>query len=257
MTHKFIETHCHLDYLKEKPLEEILEDSKKAGIEYTITISVEPGNMDPVLEIAKSHENIYCTQGVHPHNAKDFTDTVLEKIKLNSSHPKVLAIGEIGLDYHYDNSPREAQLAALEKQLELACELELPVVIHTREAEEDTMSILKNFSGKLKKGGVIHSFTSSTRFAEFALSENFHIGFNGIITFKKAQNVRDVLEITPIENILLETDSPFLAPTPHRGRENYPCYIPFIAAKLLEVKNLDEQAFDIIYQNSKRLFAIA
>jgi TatD DNase family protein len=166
-----------------------------------------------------------------------------------------VAVGEIGLDYHYNNSPRDIQIAVFEKQLQIACDTNLPVVIHTREADEDTRDILKNFSKNLKSKGVIHSFTSSKELAEFVLAENFYIGFNGIITFKNAINVQDVVKITPIEQILFETDSPFLTPVPHRGKENAPYYLPHIVEKIAELKNI---SLDIlkpqVYQNSFRCF---
>jgi len=141
--------------------------------------------------------------------------------------PKMVAVGEIGLDYHYNNSPPEIQRSAFERQLQIACDQDLPVVIHTRDADEDTKAILKNFSSKLKRKGVVHSFTSTLELAEFVLSEGFYIGFNGIITFKKAENVQEVVKITPVERILFETDSPFLTPVPHTGKENAPFYLQF------------------------------
>lgn len=165
------------------------------------------------------------------------------------------AVGEIGLDYHYNNSPIDVQKKVFEKQLQLACDLDLPVVIHTREADEDTRDILKNFIPHLKRKGVLHSFTSGRALAEYALSEGFYLGFNGIITFKKAENVQEVVQITPLEQILLETDSPFLTPVPHRGKENAPYYLPFIAQKVAELKGETiEKILPIVYQNSLNCF---
>ena len=169
--------------------------------------------------------------------------------------PKMVAVGEIGLDYHYNNSPPEVQRSVFERQLQLACDLDLPVVIHTREADEDTRAILRNFSSKLKRKGVVHSFTSSIELAEFVLTEGFYIGFNGIITFKKAENVQEVVKITPPERILFETDSPFLTPVPHRGKENAPFYLPFVAAKIAELKCLDlEELKKLVLNNSLDCF---
>lgn len=235
----FIETHCHLDYLKAEPLEEIRRKISEAGIEKVITIGVDPLNLDKVLELSNSLSEVYFTQGIHPHDAKEATDVEFNKISGRASLPKMVAVGEIGLDYHYDNSPRDIQKSVFEKQLQLAVDHDLPVVIHTRDADEDTKAILKNFSGSLKRKGVIHSFTSSRELAEYCLSEGFYIGFNGIITFKKAENVQEVVKITPVEQILFETDSPFLTPVPHRGKENAPYYLPFVAAKVAELKNVD------------------
>lgn len=233
----FIETHCHLDYLKALPLEEIRKKIFEAGISKVITIGVDPQNLDRVKEISEQCEEVYFTQGIHPHDAKEATDIEFNKIVDRASLPKMVAVGEIGLDYHYNNSPQEVQRAVFEKQLQLAYDLNLPVVIHTRDADEDTKAILRNFSGQLK--GVIHSFTSSLELAEFVLNEGFHIGFNGIITFKKAENVQEVVKMTPVERILFETDSPFLTPVPHRGKENAPYYLPFVASKIAELKSVD------------------
>lgn len=250
-----IETHCHLDYLKAEPLEDILNKIKEAGITKVVTIGVDPLNLDKVMELSNAYEQIYFTQGIHPHDAKEATDIEYNKILTRSTMKKMVAVGEIGLDYHYNNSPADVQKEAFEKQLQIACESDLPVVIHTREADEDTKAILKNFSNTLKRKGVIHSFTASLELAEFVLSEGFHIGFNGIITFKKAENVQEVVKITPAERILFETDSPFLTPVPHRGKENAPFYLPFVAAKIAELKGQDlEELKKQVYQNSLNCF---
>jgi TatD DNase family protein len=250
-----IETHCHLDYLKKNPLDEVFEKSKQAGVEKIVTIAVEPDNYDDVLKLAEEHEQVYFTQGTHPHDAKVMTDEAYEVIRSRSSHPKMVAVGEIGLDYHYDNSPREIQKEVFRKQLKLACELNKPVVIHSREAEEDTMAIMGEYADSLHRKGVIHSFTSTQELADFALSKGFYIGFNGIITFKSAKEVRGVLEQVPLDRILLETDAPFLTPVPHRGKENAPFYLPHIAEKVAEVKNVPvDQVINQCNSNSKKLF---
>lgn len=250
-----IETHCHLDYLKAEPLEEILKKIKEAGISKIVTIGVDPQNLDKVMELSNTYEEIYFTQGIHPHDAKEATDIEFNKIISRAPMPKMVAVGEIGLDYHYNNSPPEIQRLVFEKQLQLACDLNLPVVIHTRDADEDTKAILKNFSGKLKCKGVIHSFTATLELAQFVLEEGFYIGFNGIITFKKAENVQEVVKMTPLERILFETDSPFLTPVPHRGKENAPFYLPFIAAKIAELKNVNlDQLKTQVLENSLKCF---
>jgi TatD DNase family protein len=251
----FIETHCHLDYLKAEPLEAILQKMKEAEIEKTITIGVDPQNLDLVMDLSNRIENLFFTQGIHPHDSKDATDVEFGKIKVRATMPKMVAVGEIGLDYHYNNSPVDVQRKVFEHQLQLACDLDLPVVIHTREAEPDTMSILKNFSPKLKRKGVIHSFTSSLELAEFVLAEGFYIGYNGIITFKKAENVQAAVKRTPIDRILFETDAPFLTPVPHRGKENAPYYLPFVAQKISELKEVDlETLKNQVYKNSLNCF---
>ena len=250
-----IETHCHLDYLKAEPLEEILRKISEAQIAKVITIGVDPDNLDRAMELSSTYNEVYFTQGIHPHDAKSFTQTEFEKISTRATLPKMVAVGEIGLDYHYNNSPQDIQKEVFEKQLQLACDYDLPVVIHTREADEDTKSILKNFSSHLKRKGVVHSFTSTKELAEFVLGEGFYLGFNGIITFKKAENVQEVVKITPIDKILFETDSPFLTPVPHRGKENAPYYLPFVANKIAELKNIDLEILkDQVLSNSFNCF---
>jgi TatD DNase family protein len=251
----FIETHCHLDYLKAEPLEEIRRKIQEAGITKVVTIGVDPQNLDKVEELSRLYPEIYYSQGIHPHDAKEATDLEFDKIKARSSEKKMVAVGEIGLDYHYNNSPPEIQRTVFEKQLQIACDKDLPVIIHTRDADEDTRAIMKNFAPFLKRKGVVHSFTSSLELAEFVLSEGFYLGFNGIITFKKAENVQAVVKITPVEQILFETDSPFLTPVPHRGKENAPYYLPFVAAKIAELKNVDLEKLKVqVLENSLKCF---
>lgn len=251
----FIETHCHLDMLKAAPLEETLLKIGEAQIEKMITIGVDPHNLDHVMEISNKYPQVYFTQGIHPHDAKEATQVDFDKISSRSLLSKMVAVGEIGLDYHYNNSPIDVQKQVFEKQLQLACDHDLPVVIHTREADEDTKDILRNFIPHLKRKGVLHSFTSGRDLAEYALSEGFYLGFNGIITFKKAENVQAVVQLTPVDQILFETDSPFLTPVPHRGKENAPFYLPFVAQKVAELKGETiEKLIPIVYQNSLNCF---
>ncbi|MCY4644397.1 MAG: TatD family hydrolase [Bacteriovoracales bacterium] len=252
----FIETHFHLDYLKALPPESIIARAKEAGVERFITISVEPDNFKTVRDLAGRFDDLYCTQGIHPHEASKMTPTALEEVESHGKNfKKCVAIGEIGLDYHYDHSPREKQREVFRKQLDIAARLGLPVVIHSRDADEDTLDILGDFSTSLKRKGVIHSFTSGKKLAEFALEEGFYLGFNGIITFKNAQNVRDIVELTPVSKMLVETDAPFLTPVPHRGKENAPCYIPLIAQKMALIKGMELSVLaPILYENSRSLF---
>jgi TatD DNase family protein len=253
-----IETHCHLDYLKQDSTEVLLEKSREQGIEKIITIAVSPENFDAVENLTKSHEMVFGTLGVHPHDAikcrAEHLDDLRTRIPLNS---KILAVGEIGLDYHYDNSPRHIQRDVFEKHLQLAIDLNLPVVIHSRDAEDDTIAILKNFESTLNKDrpGVIHSFTATQELADAALDLGFFLGFNGIITFKKAHDVRDVLANCPIDRILFETDAPFLTPAPNRGKENAPHFLPWIAEKCAEIKELEKDQLSAqVYENSLKLF---
>lgn len=250
-----IETHCHLDYLKSRPIADILAEAQQVGVERFITIGVSPDNQQAVLQLAHQHDCVWGTQGIHPHDARLFNDDVAAEILGNLSDEKIVAVGETGLDYYYEHTDRPTQQRVFEQQLEWAVSHDLPVVIHTRDADEDTQAILRNFSGRLKRGGVIHSFTSSLALAEFCLAEGFCLGFNGITTFNKAENVREVAAATPMDRILLETDAPFLTPIPYRGRENAPTYLPFIAQTLAKVKEVPvETLLDAAYANSERVF---
>ncbi len=247
-----IETHCHLDYLKEVELSELLSKSLAHNIEKIMTISVSPKNLQTVIDIANSHENIFCTQGIHPHDANEWTDEVENTIRKNIDNEKVKAVGEIGLDFYYNKSEKQKQIDAFKKQLQIAIDFDKPVVIHSRDADDEMMEVLKEYAPKMKKKGVIHSFTSTKELALCALDLGFYLGFNGIITFKNAEDVRETLRVCPIDRILLETDAPFLTPVPYRGRENAPYYLPFIAEEVAKVKELKlEIVLKTCYQNSK------
>jgi TatD DNase family protein len=250
-----IETHCHLDYLDADQLADTLAQCEAAGIERIITIAVSPDNLQAVCNLTRSAANIYGTQGIHPHEAATYCDEVEYRIRRHAGDDRILAIGEIGLDYYYDHADRRVQREAFERQLQLAVDLDMPVVIHTREADEDTRSILANFSPRLRRKGVLHSFTSGLALAEYCLGEGFTLGFNGIATFNSADNVRAVIAATPLQQILLETDSPYLTPAPYRGRPNAPYYLPLVAEKVAEIKQLEvEHMLAQVYRNSLAQF---
>ncbi|MBR9872016.1 MAG: TatD family hydrolase [Gammaproteobacteria bacterium] len=253
--HPIIETHCHLDYLKDRPLEDTLEQSRQVNIEKVITIAVSPDNLAAVRELSQIKDWVYGTQGIHPHEAETYNDQVEEEIRTHAQDEKIVAVGEIGLDYFYDKADRATQREVFRRQLQIACDSDRPVVIHSREADDDTIEILKEFETSLKRRGVIHSFTSGPGLAQYALDQGWNLGFNGITTFNKAENVRDIVRMTPISQILLETDAPFLTPVPYRGKENAPFYLPFVAEKIAEVKDLAlEDVIVQTYQNSLRTF---
>lgn len=250
-----IETHFHLDYLKEGSPEDILSAARAVGVERFMTISVEPGNMPTALGLAEQHDDLYATLGVHPHEAEQFSDDTAAYIRTHAIHDKVVAVGEIGLDYYYDHCDRDVQRQVFARQLELAIESRLPVVIHTREADEDTIAILREYAPRMPRKGVIHSFTSGMELAQVAVELGFCLGINGIVTFNKAENVREVVAATPLERLLLETDSPYLTPIPYRGMENTPRYLPFVAEKIAAVKELPiADVLTATYQNSLREF---
>lgn len=250
------ETHCHLDYIDDDKLASVIGTARQSGIHKFVTIGTEPDNLDKVIEIASKFDGIWCTQGIHPHDAKSVNQDILEKIKSQSTDEnRVVAIGEIGLDYHYEHSDRKVQQRVFESQLQIACDLNLPVVIHSREADEDTRAIISNFTRKMPEKGVIHSFTSGINLAEYCLSEDFMLGFNGIVTFNKADNVREVLNFTPLDQLVVETDTPYLTPAPYRGTENEPKYLPFIVERIASERNI---AIDELLQhlelNASNLF---
>ncbi|MDG2046294.1 MAG: TatD family hydrolase [Halioglobus sp.] len=250
-----IETHCHLDYLDQAHLDSILEKSRHVGIERIITIAVSAGNLQRVMKLATSCADIWGTQGIHPHEAESYSAEIDTTIRKNAMHAKILAVGEIGLDYYYDHADRAAQRSVFEQQLQTAAELDLPVVIHTREADDDMRDILKSHSACLARKGVIHSFTSSLALAEFCLAEGFVLGFNGITTFNSADNVRKVVAATPLDRLLLETDAPYLTPVPYRGKPNAPYYLPFVAETLAAIKEVDvEDLLQQAYRNSLEVF---
>lgn len=250
-----IETHCHLDYLDDDQFAAAVERAVASGIDKLITIAVSAGNLSKVIAMAESDPRVWGTQGIHPHEAADFTSDVSSTIADNLLHPRILAVGEIGLDYYYDHADRSRQRDAFRAQLAIAATHDYPVVIHSREADDDTQAILAEFLPDLSRRGVIHSFTSGQALAEFCLDAGFMLGFNGIVTFNSAQNVRDIVAITPLEQLVLETDSPYLTPVPYRGRPNEPCYLPFVAEKIAEIKSLPvESLLQRAYTNSQRLF---
>ncbi len=252
--HPIIETHCHLDYLEGDALADSISEAQAIGVERIVTIAVSPDNLSKVRELTEQ-KIVWGTQGIHPHDAEKFVDATETEIREHGHDEKIVAIGEIGLDYYYDHADRTVQKQVFERQLQIAVDLDLPIVVHTREADEDTRAILGNFSQHLKKKGVIHSFTSGLPLAEYCLSEGFMLGFNGIITFNRADNVREVLDATPLEQTVVETDAPYLTPVPYRGKPNAPKYLPFIVEKIAEVKAMSiEEVLKQTYSNAQRLF---
>ena len=249
----FIDTHCHLDILESTPEETIIE-AKQAGVQRMVTIAVDEPSLDFVSSTVQEFPAVYGSVGFHPHDASKLTKSLLQKIRqLAEEQHKLIAIGEIGLDYHYMNSPAEIQQQAFRKQLQLAVELNLPVILHSREAETDTLNILQEFP--VPSHGVAHSFTSSIEMARTLVEMGWYLGINGIVTFKNAEDLREVVRWLPLEHLLLETDSPFLAPIPFRGKPNKPAYIPAIATFIAELREISlEELAQQTTANAQRLF---
>jgi TatD DNase family protein len=253
--HPLFETHCHLDYLGEDILQETIAQARDVGVERLVTIAVSPDNLDTVAALARDNPEVWATQGVHPHEAEKYSHPAGETIRHRMQDDRIVAVGEIGLDYYYDYADRGVQRQVFEQQLQIAVDTEMPIVVHTRDADEDTRAILANFSSRLARKGVIHSFTSGLPLAEYCLREGFCLGFNGIATFNKADNVRAVVAATPLDQLLLETDAPYLTPVPYRGKPNAPCYLPFIAERIAQVKGYEvEYLLAQAWRNSMSLF---
>ena len=249
----FIDTHCHLDILESTPEESIIE-AKQAGVQRMITIAVDEPSLDFVSSTVQKFPSVYGSVGFHPHDASKLTTSLLQKIRqLAEEQHKLIAIGEIGLDYHYMNSPAEIQQQAFRKQLQLSVELNLPVILHSREAETDTLKILQEFP--VPSLGVAHSFTSSIEMAKILVDMGWYLGINGIVTFKNAHDLRELVRWLPLEHLLLETDSPFLAPIPFRGKPNKPAHIPTIANFIAKLKKITlEELAQQTTANAERLF---
>lgn len=241
----FVDTHCHLQLIQEKlgagsSIKEIIQEAHANKVSKLLTVSGSLDDLQGVVTVVEEFPNVFGALGVHPHDAAKMKESHFEFIKNHLQHPKISMLGEIGLDYYYEYSPREVQKEIFLKYLHLSEEFHKPVVLHTRDAEEDTIKILKEKGSRLK--GVVHCFTGSLELAKFIIDEcpNLYLGFTGVITFKNAQKIRDVVKATPIERIFIETDSPFMAPEPHRGKTNQPSYIPNILRKVAEIKGLAE-----------------
>jgi len=249
----FIDTHCHLDILESTPEETIIE-AKQAGVQRMVTIAVDEPSLDFVSSTVQEFPSVYGSVGFHPHDASKLTKSLLQKIRqLAEEQHKLIAIGETGLDYHYMNSPAEIQQQAFRKQLQLAVELNLPVILHSREAETDTLNILQEFP--VPSHGVAHSFTSSIEMARTLVEMGWYLGINGIVTFKNAEDLRKVVRWLPLDRLLLETDSPFLAPIPFRGKPNKPAHIPAIATFIAELREISlEELAQQTTANAQRLF---
>ncbi len=249
----WIDVHTHLDGLKQT-VEEALEQGRAAGLERFITIGTEPADHSVVLEIAKKfYPEVVCTLGVHPHNALAFDSAVEMFLRQNLLAREVVAVGEIGLDYFYSNSEPEVQKQAFRAQLNVADEMQMPVEIHTRDAEQDTVEILNEFGGRIR--GMLHCFTGTQWLAEKALDLGLDISISGIVTFKKADALKEVVKFVPLERLHVETDSPFLAPVPHRGVPNTPAFMVHTAQVIADLKQVSlERLQDQAGQNARRLF---
>ncbi|MEK6407750.1 MAG: TatD family hydrolase [Acidobacteriota bacterium] len=257
----YIDSHAHIEGSEfDADREAVLQRALAAGVEIIVCVGdgeVAADSHAAAFRIAEEYPFIYTTVGVHPHEARLLDDNLYSKLMDLSQHPKVIAWGEIGLDYHYDNSPREVQREAFRRQLRMARERHLPISIHTREAEADTLAIFDEEWKDSGLGGVIHCFTGTRAFAETAVELGFSISFSGVITFKKAEDLRDTARSLPMDKMLIETDAPFLAPVPYRGRRNEPAYVVETARAIAELRGAEpEEIGRATTENFKRLFKL-
>ena len=257
----YIDSHSHIEGAEfGADREAVIQRALEAGVEIIVCVGdgeVAADSHAAAFKVADEHSFIYTTVGVHPHEARLLDDKLCAQLVELAQHPKVIAWGEIGLDYHYDNSPRDVQREAFRRQLRMARERRLPAVIHTREAEADTLAILDQEWKDSGLGGIIHCFTGTRAFAEAAIGLGFLISFSGVVTFKNAEDLRDTAKHLPPEMILIETDSPFLAPVPHRGKRNEPAYVVETARCVAEARGIELDEFArVTSENFKRLFRL-
>jgi TatD DNase family protein len=254
-----VDSHCHLDYpgLAER-LPEVIARAASAGVERMVTISTHVGRFAAYRAIAEAHERVFCTIGTHPHHAAEEPDVPASEIVALSARPRCVAIGEAGLDFHYDRSPRDIQRRVFRTHIEAARESGLPLVIHAREADDEMIAILTEEAGRGRFDAVLHCFSSGARLAEVGIELGFFLSFSGILTFKRSEELRRIAANTPLDRLLVETDAPYLAPEPHRGRTNEPAYVAHTARVLAEVVGLSaDELARLTTDNFYRLFAKA
>jgi len=252
-----IDSHCHLDFPElAAEREAVLARAREAGVGLMVTISTRVKRFDEVRAIAEGSANVFCSVGTHPHNAAEELDVTAAELVRLAAHPKVVAIGEAGLDYHYDHSPRDAQEQGFRTHIAAARETGLPLVVHAREADEDIARMLEEETAKGAFPFVLHCFTSGAELARRGLALGGYLSFSGVLTFKKADALREIAATAPLDRLLVETDAPYLSPEPLRGRTNEPSHVAHTAARLASLRGLssDEMA-SVTTENFFRLFA--
>lgn len=261
MTHFLVDSHAHLDDQQFDPdREEVIARARAAGLRYVLAVGggSGPEALPSAIPIAEQHPWIYATVGIHPHEAKRAEDRHFNLLRAAAKHPKVVGVGEIGLDYYYDHSPRDVQKRVLVRQLDIAREVRLPIIIHCRDAWEDLRNIVDAHWKSSGLGGILHCFSGSRDDTSSFLGWGFLISFAGNLTFKKAEGLRAVARAVPLDRILTETDSPHLAPVPHRGKRNEPAFVRDVTAALAAVHGLGEQEMgERAIANFERLFGLA
>jgi len=238
-----VDSHCHLDFPDfSAERDAVVARAKAAGVGMMVTISTRVRRFDEIRAIAETYENVWCSVGTHPHNAGEETEVTTDDLVRLSAHPRVVAIGEAGLDYFYDKAPRVAQAEGLRRHIAAARETGLPLVIHSRDADDDMAAILTEETGKGAFPFVLHCFSSGAALAETGVALGGYVSFSGILTFRKSDELRDIARTIPLDRLLVETDAPYLAPMPHRGQRNEPAYVAHTARVLAETRGLTEDA---------------
>lgn len=254
---KIFETHAHYDDRAfSADRDELLRRMHEEGIEYIVNIGCSMDNSRAITELVQKYDFLYGTVGVHPDDAAHLTEEDITELAVLSKKDKILAIGEIGLDYHYDDVDKSIQKKWFIRQLEVAKQQNMPVVIHSRDAAKDTLDIMKTeYDGE--RGGVIHCFSYGLEMAREYLNMGYYIGVGGVVTFKNGKKLKEVVEYAPLEQIVLETDSPYLAPTPFRGKRNCSLYLTYVAEEIAKIKQIPvEEVYETTYNNAVRLYKL-
>lgn len=252
-----VDSHCHLDFPDfAEELDAIVDRARQAGVGRMVTICTYLSRFDRILAVAERYEDVLCSLGVHPHQAaEEFAGVTVERLVELSKHPKVIGLGETGLDYFYDKSPRDVQQECFRRHIRASLDTGLPLIVHTRDADADTMRIVREEAAGQPVNGLLHCFSSGRQLAEEALDFGFYISLSGIVTFKKSEDLRAIVKDVPLDRILVETDAPYLAPVPFRGKRNEPAYVAHTAACVAEVKGVDAaELARISTENFFRLF---
>jgi TatD DNase family protein len=249
-----IDSHAHVDFPQfNDDREAVIERARQRGLVSLVNIGTNVSTSRASLELAESHDFIYATVGIHPHDSDEASSEALDQLRALAQHPKAVAIGEIGLDYYRDYSPRPAQRQAFRDQLALASELNLPVVVHSRDAHDEVLSILDDWDGV----GVLHTYAAGPGRLDQVIGMGFFIGISGPVTYAKADDLRRVAREVPLDRLLVETDCPYLTPEPHRGRRNEPAYVSFVAEAIAETRGMPvERVADATAENARRLFGL-
>ncbi|MFO7678894.1 MAG: TatD family hydrolase [Chloroflexota bacterium] len=254
-----VDTHCHLDLDRfDEDRDAVVQRAQEHGVTRIIVPAIDLGNCEAVMKLTEQYDGVFAAVGIHPNSTAVLPPNWLETIQNYAQHAKVAAIGEIGLDYYWDDAPHNVQHDVLRQQLALAADLNLPVIIHNREASADVIRLLaaSPLAGR-ERPGVLHSFSADWPTAQAALDMGFYLGFTGPVTYKKADELRDIAVRTPLDRILIETDAPYLTPHPYRGKRNEPGYVRFVAEKIAEIRGMETAVFAAhTTANAERLFGI-